>query len=96
MTSADARFERNPDFVFRRIVDEVVLVPIRQQVADMDCIYTLNGVGAFVWEHLDGRTSLADIQAAVLSEYDASSDEVAADLDEFVQHLEGVGAIRRV
>ncbi len=50
MTQQEARYERNPDFIFRKIVDEMVLVPIHQDVADMDCIYTLNSVGASIWE----------------------------------------------
>lgn len=96
MTQAEARYERNPDYVFRKIVDELVLVPIRQDVADMDCIYTMNPVGAFIWEKLDGRITLAELQAAIVSEYDADPAAVAADVVEFLQELESAAAIRRI
>ena len=49
MGQEEALYERNSEFIFRRIVDELVLVPVRQDVADMDCIYTTNTMGAFIW-----------------------------------------------
>jgi hypothetical protein len=91
----EARYAKNPDYVFRRVVDELILVPTCQQVADMDCIYTMNPVGAFIWERLDGQATLADIQAAVVEEYGADPEVAAADLREFVQELETTGALRR-
>ena len=96
MAQEEVRYERNHEFIFRRIVDEVVLVPIRQNVADMDCIYTMNPVGAFIWEKLDGRATLGDLQAAVVEAYGADPQVAAADLLEFVQELESAGAVRRV
>jgi hypothetical protein len=91
----EVRYDRNPDFIFRTIVDEAVLVPIRRQVADMDCIYTLNSVGAFVWERLDGEATFAALQSAIVDRFDVEPGVAAADLREFLQGLEGIGAIRR-
>ncbi len=62
MAQEEARYQRNPDFIFRTIVDEAVLVPIRQQVAEMDCIYTLNAVGAVVWQKLDTPATETELQ----------------------------------
>lgn len=95
MNLAEQRYERNPDFVFRKIVDEMILVPIRADVADMEAIYTLNEVGAFIWERLDGQATLSEIEAAVLDEYDAGTDVIAKDLVAFIQELDSVGAVRR-
>ena len=47
-------FARDPNFVSRRIEAETILVPIRNNVGDLDCIFSLNPVGALVWEQLDG------------------------------------------
>jgi len=96
LTQTEVRYERNPDFVFRRIVDEAVLVPIHQDVADMDCIYTLNPVGALIWEKLDPVATLAELQTAVVDEFAAEPEVVARDLFEFLAELEAAGAVRRV
>jgi len=96
LAQEEARYERNPEFIFRRIVDELVLVPVHQDVADMDCIYSMNPLGAFIWEKLDGQATLAEVQAAICAEYDADPQIVSADLRKFVQELESAGAVRRV
>lgn len=95
MEQKDALYERNPEFIFRRIVDELVLVPVRQDVADMDCIYTLNPVGAFIWEKLDGAATLGEIQAAIADEYATEPETAAGDLLDFMGELESAGAVRR-
>lgn len=96
MVEQDVLYHRNPDFIFRRIVDEAVLVPVRQEVADMDCIYTLNAMGAFIWEQLERPATLAELQAAIGEVYDADPQVVVTDLHEFVLELESAGAVRRV
>lgn len=96
MTQAEIRYERNPDYVFRKIVNELVLVPIRQNVADMDCIYTMNPVGAFIWEKLGGGATQDELQAALVHEYDVDPQSAAADLREFMAELEAAGAVRRL
>lgn len=95
MAQQETRYERNPEFIFRRIVDELLLVPVHQEVADMDCIYTLNPVGAFIWQQLEQPATLAELQAAVQDNYDADPEVLAADLRAFVGDLESTGAVRR-
>ncbi len=96
MAQEVARYGRNPDYIFRKIVDEFVLVPIHQNVADMDCIYTLNPVGAFIWERLDKPATQAELQAAILDEYAADPKILAADLESFLSEMTAIGAVRKV
>ena len=92
----ETQFERNPDFIYRRIVDESVLVPIHRDVANMDSIYTLNGVGATIWERLAEPASLKELQQAVLDEYDAAPELVNADVTQFLDEMVSINAIREV
>jgi len=87
---------RNPDFIHRKIVDEVVLVPIHKQVADMDSIFTLNEVGASIWQLLNHPTSKTALHAALLEEYQASPETLSADLDIFLEEMLSIDAIRRI
>ena len=86
-------FKRNPDFIFRKIVDEMVLVPIHLNVADMESIYTLNEVGASIWERLEAPASLEQLSSALLSEYDSDLDTISQDLIAFLQELQECGAV---
>jgi hypothetical protein len=96
LTKEETRYARNPDFIYRKIVDEAVLVPIHKDVADMECIYTLNELGAFIWERLEEPTTQGELQAVVLEAYDAETQALVADLTRFLEEMTGIGAVRKV
>ncbi len=89
-------YQRNPDFIYRKIVEESVLVPLHKDVADMDCIYTLNSVGAFIWEQLEQPATADALQAALLEAYDADPEVLQADLARFVEEMISIGALIEV
>ncbi len=95
MVQDEIHYERNPDLIYRKVVDEFILVPIHQDVADMDSIYTLNTVGAFLWEHLDQPRTQAELQAAMLDEYEAEPEVLSADLEHFLGEMTSIGALRK-
>lgn len=90
------RYARNSDFIYRRIVDESVLVPLHNNVADMDCIYTLNGMGAFLWEQLASPATRAELEAAVMAEYEADPLVLMKDLENFLAEMVSIGALKEV
>jgi len=89
-------YRQDDSIVSRRIEDEVILVPIRQNVADMESIYTLNEVGARIWEQIDGRRTNAEILPLIVEEFEVTEEEAQKDLKEFIEQLSVIGAIARV
>ena len=96
MQALDRVYQKNQNFVFRKIDNDTLLVPIKNDVGDMDCIYNLNEMGAFVWEHLDGQKSAQDIKNLILAEFDVSVQEAESDLEKFVMQLSEIEAIKAV
>ena len=90
------RYQRNDSFVYRRIENETILVPIKDNVGDMGSIYNLNELGAFVWEHLDGERNLAAIKHKILGKYDVSTKEAEKDLRGFLTDLIEIDAVKLV
>ena len=90
------RYEKDPSVVYREIADEAILVPIRRNVADMESVYTLDSVGADIWKLIDGHRTLPDILEMLRDEYEVDAEILTRDLDEFVEQLESIGAIRAV
>jgi len=88
-----AIYKRNPDFIFRRIVKEILLVPIHQNTADMECIYTMNDVGAFIWEQLNVPVSFDELEAAMLAEFEADPQVLHEDLSSFLNQMIELGAL---
>jgi len=81
-------YKKNEDVVFRKISDESILVPIKDNVGDLGFIYNLNDVGTFIWERIDGKTHLMDIKKMLVDEFDVSPSQAEKDLLEFIAHLE--------
>ncbi len=96
MNKKDTHFVRNPDFIFRKVVEETILVPVYQNVADMDAIYTLNEVGAFVWQQMAEPVCIPELEVAILAEFDVDEQTVSTDLASFFQEMEAIGAVKKV
>jgi hypothetical protein len=84
---------KDPNIVNRKIAGEMVLVPIRHNVGDLACIYNLNEVGSRIWELINGGTTLGQIRDKVVEEYEVAPGEAEADIIEFLEQLEQVGAV---
>jgi len=93
MEDLQKKYKRNENFVYRKIENETILVPIKDNVGDMGSIYNLNEVAAFIWERLDGEKRLLDIRDLILDEFQVSPEQAQADLREFVSQLKEIDAI---
>lgn len=89
----DAIFCRNERVVSRKIVDELILVPVRRNVAEMESIYTLNDVGARVYELIDGERTIRQICDVIVEEFEVSIEEAERDALEFLEKLVSAGSI---
>ena len=96
MEQLDYCYRKDPDMVSREIAGEVILVPIRSSVGDLESVYTLNETAALAWTLFDGSHTVNQIQDQILTEYEVDEDEAERDLIELIQQLEEIGAIARV
>ena len=90
------RFRKDPNFVYRRVADECLVVPIRHQAADLNYIYVLNPVADRIWEFIDGQNTVQQICDRLLAEFDTNPQEAAQDLREFLQQLIELNAIHEI
>ncbi len=93
MEDLTKEYQKNKNFVFRKIGDETILVPIKDNVGDMGFIYNLNEVGTFVWEHLNGKNRVLDVKNMMIEAFDVSPEKAEKDLWDFVGQLIEIGAI---
>ncbi|MGE4357881.1 MAG: PqqD family protein [Candidatus Omnitrophota bacterium] len=89
-------YKKNPNFVARKIADEIILVPIKKEAADFEAIYNLNNeVSVRIWELIDGKRTLAEIRKKILDEFEVEPEKLVEDLKEFIADLREVGAIQK-
>ena len=89
-------FRRSPDVVCREVGHEAILVPIRNNVGNLDFVYTLSPVAARIWALLDGTRTADDVVEAICADYDIDRDTAQADLATLVADLAEVSLLSRV
>jgi methyltransferase-like protein len=87
MVDLNLIFSQSPSVVTRKTGNEYVLVPIANNIADMNSVYTLNETGAFLWEQLDGKKSVKDLIDTLISEYDVDYETAGADVFSFIEEM---------
>ena len=80
-------YRKKENIVTRQIAGETLLVPIYGDLANMEKIFTLDPVAAFIWEQLDGEKSLEDIRDGVLDAFDVKKEQAETDISEFIDEL---------
>jgi methyltransferase-like protein len=80
-------FIKKSRFATRYVDEELVLVPVKNSVADMNELFTLNEVGSFIWENIDGQKTEESIANAVAEEFDVDLPTARNDVSEFISRL---------
>lgn len=73
-------------FLLREIAGQTVVLPTGGDL-DINMMITLNGTGAFLWEHLQEETNEAALVSALLAEYDVDEATASAAVTAFVEKL---------
>jgi hypothetical protein len=87
MTSLKSILSQSASVVTRKTGNEYVLVPITNNIADMNSVYTLNETGAFIWEQIDGKRSVEDIIIELVNEYDIDKQNAESDVFTFIENM---------
>lgn len=90
------KYVQNENIVRRDIADEIILVPIRGELADMQRIFALDKTSDFIWQRMDGNRTVEEIHTAILKHFDVAAGQAAEDLNDFIQALLEADLIREV
>jgi methyltransferase-like protein len=87
VTTLKSVYSHSPNIVTRKTGSEYVLVPVANNIADMNSVYTLNEPGAFIWELIDGKRNVEEIINALTEEYDIDHDSAEKDVFSFINDM---------
>ena len=79
--------------IARQIADEYILVPIRHNVGDLQCMYTLNEVAGRIWQLLNGGKTVGEIVSVLTQEYEVEATQAETDVAEFLAQMKDIGAV---
>jgi len=75
------------ELIKREIAGECFLIPVGRTVYDINGLFALTEVGAFLWDRLQEARDAQELLQAVLEEYEADADTAAADIAAFLEKL---------
>jgi len=87
MADLKSVFSHSPGIVTKKTGDEYVLIPVANNIADMNSVYTLNESGAFIWELIDGKRNVEVIINTLTEEYDIDYDSASKDVFSFINNM---------
>ena len=74
-------------FVARKVGNEVVVVPLVNNVAQMERLYTLNETAGFLWENLDENATVESLKTALLENFEVEESVAGQDVKNFLENL---------
>jgi hypothetical protein len=92
-TWAEHVYAKSPDYVYREVAGEFILVPIRRRLNDVASLYVLNETGAALWRRIDGTRSAREIIDDFTQEFDVAPEQIERDFGVLLEDLLSVQAI---
>lgn len=82
MNNLQSCFVRNSDVTWKTLEDKCILLHLTSGY-----YYTLNEVGRFLWEALDGEKKLEQIHEEIVRHYNIDIETAKSDILEIIRHL---------
>ena len=86
-------YSKSPDFVHRDIAGELILVPIRSRLDQVNSLYVLNETGGAFWSRIDGSRTAREIVEDFSKEFDADPKQIEKDFRAFIEDLISIQAV---
>jgi hypothetical protein len=87
MVTSDVRFIRNQEVVSRKIEGELIIVPIRSGVGDLNSLYTLNPVGSVLWDYMTEGHTIGEMVQRICEEFEVTKIQAEQDIEAFLDSL---------
>lgn len=81
----EEKLQANPDFIARKIADEVILVPVGKAAQTFNGIASLNETGMFLWKLIEKGKTRQELYDCLAKEYELTAEESKQDVDAFLE-----------
>ena len=74
-------------FVTREVGEELVLVPLTGNVAQMNELFTMNETGKFIWENINDDTTIDELADKMVEVFEVSPEIARRDICGFLEKM---------
>ena len=86
----ESLFHLKSKFVTREVGDELIVVPLIANVAQMNELFTLNETAKVIWENLNEGTDMSALIQTITDTFDIDRHTAEKDIAVFLQTLEAM------
>ena len=84
------------NFMLRQIADTHVVLPVDTDMLDFNGMITLNETGCMLWKMLECECEAKELVDALLDEFEVSSEQATADVEEFLNKLKSIDCLENL
>lgn len=77
-------------FVAREVGEELIIVPLSANVAQMNELFTLNETAKILWDHLDENSTFESLLRVITDNFDIDTTTASKDIELFLNKLDGL------
>lgn len=86
----ESLFQLKSKFVTREVGNELIVVPLSANVAQMNELFTLNETAKVIWENLNEGIDMPTLIQTITDTFDIDKYTAEKDLELFLQRLESL------
>ena len=86
----ESLFHLKSKFVTREVGDELIVVPLSANVAQMNELFTLNETAKVIWENLNKGADMSALIQTITDTFDIDRHTAEKDIAVFLQTLEAM------
>lgn len=75
-------------FVARQVADELVIVPLSSNVAQMNALFTLNETGKFIWENANEGETIESVAELMAENFEIDVQTASRDITLFLTQMD--------
>jgi hypothetical protein len=84
---------KNPDITTRIIDGEIILIPLYASSKEADFIYVLDDIGTAIWDLVNGKRDVDQIQGLLLEDYEIAPEHLRRCVSVFLGDLKKIKAV---
>lgn len=93
LSGGEKLIQSKKDFILREVADEFILVPTGDAARELQGIISLNSVGAEIWKQIEGGKEPDEIIRNLTEQYEADSEQIEEDVNQFIGEMNQAGLI---
>lgn len=86
----ESLFQLKSKFVTREVGNELIVVPLSANVAQMNELFTLNETAKVIWENLNEGIDMSTLIQTITDTFDIDKYTAEKDIESFLRRLESM------